>query len=98
MEYFEKGRGTLRTKKERSPKPAATTSANIATTVSNTVFGKPCFAGIACGGTALDCVSATLADPDSGAYATDPLARVTRPEPVSRISRLKSARISAALW
>src|ERR1700719_4947558 len=97
MEYFVNGRGALCTKKERSPKPTAA-SAITEFAVINAVFGKPRFAGIACEVAALDCAAATLPDPDSGACATDPLSTLTRPELVSRFSRFKSARISAALW
>src|SRR5215469_11483662 len=98
MEYFVKGRGALRMKKERSPKPTDATTAIAAIAISNAPFGKSRFPGIACGIAALDWAAAPPPDLDSGVYAANPLATLTRPELVSRFSRFKSARISVALW
>ena len=103
MEYWAKGRGALGERKARRTKPAGTSRPSMTTAASNAVFRKLRFAGIAGGGMAALCCVVWAADPPEedcgcGAESTEPVAMLLRPEPVSRLRRFRSARMSEACW
>src|SRR5208283_4980822 len=103
MEYLVKGRGAFGERKERSVKPPTVSSARTATAASNAEYEKRRLAGIAGGGIAApDCgtgmAGALEEDCGGGAESADPVAILLRPEPVSRLRRFKSVRMSEACW